>query len=315
MKLKQISRLFREFGPGIALSSVCTSSFKAAAPWKHKCILHYLKEKYGDLISRYKQDKHETDNSASPMPGTIWTMWWQGADNLPEVVSMCHASVNMHRGTHPFKILTHDNYHEYVTLPEYITDKVNSGAISITHLSDIMRFALLSRHGGLWLDSTIFVTNDIPEDIWEAEYYTVRRPLRTITRNVAGERWTGFLQAAQKGNILCRFVFDLLMEYWAAQRYLIDYFFVDYALELAREELPECERLLDSVPINNRGVESLNPLLNSEWDAAAFENLTSDTLFFKLTWKRKLEKALHDRETFYGHLLREMLGSGPQLVI
>ena len=309
MKISQALRLYREFGPEVALSAVCASSFKRAAPWKHRCILRYLKERYGEFISGYCRDWPKGDCPVSPESAPVWTMWWQGEENLPEVVRMCHASVNRHRGIHPFRILTQENYRDYVSLPEYIMDKVDSGAISITHLSDIIRFALLSRYGGLWLDSTVFVADAIPEDIFAREYYTVRRPLRQRTRNVARERWTGFLQAARKGCVLCRFVFDLLMEYWERHESLIDYFFIDYALELARGELPECRRLLESVPINNREVETLSALLGSPWDPEAFRDLTSGTLFFKLTWKRQFEAFSRGRETFYGHLTRDVSGS------
>ena len=56
MKIKQIKQLYNEFGLEIALSAVCSSSFKMAAPWKHHCILSYLREKYGDFISGYARE-------------------------------------------------------------------------------------------------------------------------------------------------------------------------------------------------------------------------------------------------------------------
>lgn len=120
MKIEQIKQLYTEFGPETALSSVCASRFKKAAPWKHRCILRYLKEGYSGLISRYKQGQTKTNDAASEIPGAVWTMWWQGEDNLPEVVRMCHASVNRHRGNHPFRIITRDNYQNFVSLPDYI---------------------------------------------------------------------------------------------------------------------------------------------------------------------------------------------------
>lgn len=308
MKLSQIKRLYKEFGPEIAFSAAGASRFRSLAPWKHRCILRYLREAYAPLIAQYQQGPKGADRSDSQAPGTIWTVWWQGEDNLPEVVRLCHASVRRNCGDHPFKVLTQANYQEYVTLPGCVMEKFQAGAITITHLSDIIRFALLSQYGGLWLDSTVFVADRIPEDVFTAEYYTVRRPLRRKTRNVAQERWTGFLQAAHKDNTLCCFVFDLLMEYWENQKHLIDYFMVDYGLELAREDLPECRRLLDSVPFNNHHIEDLPSLLNSKWNPAVFKDLTSDTLFFKLTWKRQFEKTLRGQETFYGHLIKDILG-------
>ena len=73
MKLKQIKRLYTEFGTETALSSACASSFKMAVPWKHRCILRYLKEKYSGLISGYKQAPPELNDAVSEIPGTVWS--------------------------------------------------------------------------------------------------------------------------------------------------------------------------------------------------------------------------------------------------
>ncbi|MCR5347975.1 MAG: capsular polysaccharide synthesis protein, partial [Fretibacterium sp.] len=225
MKLSQIKMLYREFGSEIAFSAVGASRFRSLAPWKHRCILRYLREAYAPLIARYQQEQPVATCPNSQAPGTIWTLWWQGEDNLPEIVKLCHASIRRHCGAHPFKVLTQDNYQEYVTLPGCVMEKFQADAITITHLSDIIRFALLSQYGGLWLDSTVFVADRIPENVFTAEYYTVRRALTPRNRNVAQDRWTIFVLAAQKDNLLCRFVLDFWKEYWKEQKYLIDYFF------------------------------------------------------------------------------------------
>ena len=311
MKPGQIKRLYTEFGTEIALSSVCASSCKLTSPWKHRCILRYLKEKYSGFIAGYKQEQtktnataSETKGAASETPASIWTMWWQGADDLPELVRMCHASINRHRGMHPFKIITCDNYREYVSLPDHIMDKVKAGAITITHLSDIIRFALLSQYGGLWLDSTVFVSDRLPEDIFTAEYFTVKRPLTPKNGNVAQDRWTNFLHAGRKRNMLCRFVFDFFMEYWRTQNSLINYFLIDYTIELANQELPPCKKLLDTVPLMHDDLYRLEKMLNAKWDPVIFEDIKKNALFSKLAWRKECRKKTPSgEETIYGHLL------------
>ena len=332
MKPGQIKRIYTEFGTEIALSSVCASSFKMTSPWKHRCILRYLKEKYSEFIDSYKQEQIKmhatvsesevansettasalqmsvtlsaTNSTPSETPAPIWTMWWQGTDDLPELVKMCHASVNRHRGKHPFKIITRDNYQEYVSLPDHIMDKVRSGAITITHLSDIIRFALLSQYGGLWLDSTVFVSDRLPEDIFTAEYFTVKRPLTPKNGNVSQDRWTNFLHAGQKGNLLCRFVYDFFIEYWRTQNSLINYFLIDYTIELANQELPPCRKLLDAVPLMNDDLYRLEKKMNTKWDPAVFEEIKKNALFSKLSWRKGGRKQTPSgEETIYGHLV------------
>ena len=305
MKPGQIKRLYTEFGTEIALSSVCASSFKITSPWKHRCILRYLKETYSGFIAGYKQEQFEKDTTVSDTPAPIWTMWWQGTDHLPELVSMCYASFNRHRGDHPLIVLTSDNYQEYVSLPNHVMDKVKSGAITITHLSDLIRFALLSQYGGLWMDSTVFVSDRLPEDIFTAEYFTVKRPLTPKNGNVAQDRWTNFLHAGQKGNLLCRFVFDFFLEYWKTQNYLVNYFLIDYAINLACDEIPRCRKLLDAVPLMNDDLYRLEHMLNAKWDPAVFEDIKKHALFSKLSWRKGGKKQTSSgEETIYGHLVR-----------
>ena len=293
MKPEQIKRLYTEFGAEIALSSVCASSIGATSAWKHRCILRYLKETYRGFIADYKQKKTQANDSVSETnamtsdtrvavseintalsepPGTIWTMWWQGTDNLPELVKTCYASINRQRGNHPFKIITCDNYQEYVNIPGYIMDKVEAGEISITHLSDLIRFALLSQYGGLWLDSTVFVA-----DRW---------PMIPKMGNFVQGRWTIFIVAAQKGNLLCRFIFDFIMEYYRTQNYLINYFLTDYIIVLACDEIPQCRKLQEAVPVTNDDLYRLEKMLNSKWDPAVFEEIKKNALFSKLSWRK-----------------------------
>ncbi|MBQ2617710.1 MAG: capsular polysaccharide synthesis protein [Synergistaceae bacterium] len=298
MKISRFIELYRIFGSGIAWSAAAASRFKRAAPLKHRRVLDYLKENYSGFISGYKSEtSNQSENS-----GVIWTMWWQGEENLPEVVKMCFSSFNRYKGTHTLKIITKDNYSDYIKLPDYILEKVNSGAITLTHFSDIVRFYLLYEYGGLWLDATIFVTGGIPEEIFELDYYTVRRPFPQRNYNFVKNRWTNFLHASKKGNLLCKFVLNFFLEYWKTQTCMIDYFLIDYAIYIAYTELPECRDILDSVPMVDCDLYKLESLLNKKWSLETFQAVERDTHFSKLTYKHHFLKHIFGHETFYGHL-------------
>lgn len=49
---------------------------------------------------------------------------------------------------YPVHIVGSNNVHNYNKLEQRILDKVKSKAISLTHLSDIIRMNLLAEHGG-----------------------------------------------------------------------------------------------------------------------------------------------------------------------
>lgn len=46
--------------------------------------------------------------------------------------------------------------------------------ISNTHLSDLLRLELLIRYGGLWIDSTTYMTGTIPAYIDDSNFFVYR---------------------------------------------------------------------------------------------------------------------------------------------
>ena len=159
MKVSQAIELHKYFGFDVAFSSVYASRFKCASDYRNRNILKYLKEEYKDFISEYQRKSYDS-NVANGNSKTIWTLWLQGDGHeaQPEVVRMCLKNMKINCGSHPLIILTADNYHDYADIPGYIIDKVRSGQISLAHLSDVIRMCLLLKHGGMWMDATIFTT-------------------------------------------------------------------------------------------------------------------------------------------------------------
>ena len=232
MKVSQAIELYNNFGFDIAFSSVCASTFKKASDYRNRNILKYLTEEYNDFISEYQRKSYD-ENSKNKNSKIIWTLWLQGdSDNVqPEVIRMCLKNMKKNCGSHPLKILTKDNYLDYADIPGYIIDKVKSGQISCAHFSDLIRMCLLLKHGGMWLDATIFTTKKIPEEIFDMKYFTVKHAYKNV-RNVSKERWTNFLQASESNNLLCDFIYNFLLEYYKTQKYLISYLIFDYAFAL-----------------------------------------------------------------------------------
>mgnify|MGYP002626093199 CR=1 FL=1 len=237
-------------------------------------------------------------------------MWWQGEDNLPAIVRLCFASMRKHCGSHRLIIITKDNYQEYITIPEHILAKVQSGSITLTYLSDIIRVNLLAKYGGLWMDSTIFVAGEIPEEIFSMEYFTIKHDKdRDLNQTcISFDRWTGYCFAARdRNNLLFSFLSDMCSEYWKNHDSLIDYLLIDYFIALPFKEFPEFHKAWQNIPVNN--VNSwglLHHLVNNELDAEKYSYMTKTTQFFKLSWKEKFNtKTSSGIKTTYGRLLSE----------
>ena len=119
-------------------------------------VRHLLFSGGKEVIANYKHSSLENSEQITDV-SPIWVCWWQGRDSMPDIVKACYNSILMHAGNHPVILITGDNYHEYVTLPDCILQKWKAGNITLTHLSDILRMLLLKAHGGIWMDSTVLL--------------------------------------------------------------------------------------------------------------------------------------------------------------
>ena len=233
-------------------------------------------------------------------------MWWQGEDAAPTTVKLCFASIRRHRKSHKFIIITKDNYQEYLDLPEHIISKVNAGYISLTHLSDIIRVNLLATYGGLWIDSTMFVANDLTDEIFATEYYTCKYIKAKWNVRVPKCKWAIWFFAAHRNNCLFSFVAEMFSEYLKTHNKFLDYFLTDQIIAIAFQTLPEFYNEWDKIPYNNPEWSCLPFREGEEWNAEKFAELISSTTVFKVTYKCQYDKQTIDgKQTFYGHLLSE----------
>ena len=278
---------------------------------KHKVIKEYLLHKYSNVIDRYVS-KVEVGNIEISSDKNIWTFWWQGQENAPEIIQLCIESMRKYANGHQVIVITQHNYLEYLNLPEYILEKVKCGAISITHLSDIVRMNLLKEYGGLWLDATIFVNKPIEQELFLSLYYTGKQYPRACPC-ISEYRWTGSLLAGTKDNLFFSYMLDSFYEYWRNEEVLIDYFLIDYFVELAYEKIPGYTEQLNNVPINNTQMYELAGYLNSRFDEQIFSELNKDTSFFKLQHRSKYLKKKGDKLTYYGKLY-EIVGMTDEII-
>lgn len=116
----------------------------------------FLEEEFSNLIQKYK------DIPDATMPKSegshIWTLWWQGLEQAPEIVKVCLKSQRENMVSKGFKytVITKDNWKQFIDLPKHIIEKMENGKITLTHFSDIIRAELLKQYGGIWIDATVF---------------------------------------------------------------------------------------------------------------------------------------------------------------
>lgn len=267
---------------------------------KHKTVLNYLESRYADFYRRYDYAQPLPDDDPA-YQGKVWLCWWQGIDNAPALVQRCVESIQRNVKEHDVIILTDENYRRYVDIPDWIVDKYRNGMFSRTHFSDILRYCLLSQHGGLWLDATFFCAHPL-DDYLDMPLFTIKRP-GYDHRSVACGMFAGYsLGCDYEHRRIFAVMRDFLFEYWRTNDFLIDYLLVDYMCKLAQQYDSRIAQAFESVVPNNPQCDDLVKSLASPFNQQLWDGLKSETSLFKLTWKQSFTPISNGRKTFYAQL-------------
>lgn len=91
-------------------------------------------------------------NNRYHVPKIIWSYW--NSSDKPLLIESCIKSWEKHHPDYNIIILNEETYGQYVDIP-------NAKDHSIQFFTDILRLELLSKYGGWWLDSSIYMYDKI----------------------------------------------------------------------------------------------------------------------------------------------------------
>lgn len=267
-----------------------------------KIILDIVYNLVKNTILKYKSSNYIIPNEILDN-NVIWTFWWQGELGAPESIQMCLNSIRKNANGKKVIVIDQNNYTQYVEFTQEIMDSFKNGIITVTHFSDLLRMNLLSRYGGVWLDATIILVEPLKDDWFTYDYYTAKQnPKKCVC--ISEYRWSGSFICGKNNNPLFHFVFEAFCEYWSKQKLLVDYFLIDYVMEIAYRELDFFKEQLDTLAINNTKMYDLQALLNKEYEQNYFESIADETIMFKLQRRKKYFYTKNNQLTFYGYLLK-----------
>lgn len=270
---------------------------------KNKKITKYLLEHFSDVINNFNIEKEMTMETTSN--SIIWFCWLQGEDCMPPVTQICLKSLKRHANNHQVKVITLTNYNKYITIPNYIIQKYAEGKIKNAHFADIIRTCLLYEHGGIWIDSTLFIAQDLPEIIFTTPFYSCK--FNSETLYITQCRWSNFFLCAQKGSPIFSFTRNMLFEYIKKEERFIDYFLMDYIIYLGYTKFPEIKREIDQVPLNNENIHTLLHIINEPFQEKKWRELRKNTYLFKLSWKIKYIDSINKYPTYWHHIKQEII--------
>lgn len=268
---------------------------------KDKWIIEYLARDLAPVLKEYARDNGRGEYQPD---APIWVCWWTGEETAPPLVRQCIASIRKHAGTHPVHLITENNYADYLDIPECLMEKVRSKTMCLANFSDYLRFSLLAKYGGLWLDATIYCAREIPEDYFRMPVFTCKG--RNGDGNyISDYRWTSFCFGGWKNQVLFRFMHSAFEAYWTGNPVAIDYLLVDYLINLGYTKVTAIAAALDDVPENNLARDDLQAAMNAALPADQFDSvIADDTVFYKLSWREIYdEEAIDGQDSIYKYFL------------
>ena len=212
------------------------------------------------LVDKYKYLIKKEKNIEEDSP--IWMMWYQGIENAPLIVQSCIKSVIINRAKHPVYIISKYNLNKYIKLPKYIIQKLNSGYITITHFSDIVRAALLYKYGGYWIDATYFINRPLTKV--NTTFFTIKLSYCWIQNHpIINCLWSVNFMASTKNSFISTYSYMALIHYWKQYNSQIHYFLLDYIFLIAYNKVDKFKQVIHNLPNITCSIFSLNKLLNS----------------------------------------------------
>lgn len=243
---------------------------------KHKLILQRIKKSALETM-----DEISVKSAYNPA-NNIWMMWWQGEESFPAEIKCCINSIKRNSPGWKVVVLTKYNYSSYLALPSYIEERVNNGEMSLTHLCDYLRFAILHKHGGLWIDSSVYATRPLMIKALD-KYWTYRQPEKIIPC-ISHCRWSGILVYMPKGHFFAEYMLRYYNKYWKSHKVIIDYFLVDYLTYFAYSYWKPFISEIQKVSDDNPDMFSFLPKLENVYDEDFIQEIVKFP-FIKLKYK------------------------------
>lgn len=267
---------------------------------KEKHVESYLKEKLSVTIEKYKS--YEPDRAVEGNCNKYaWTFWWQGENNCPDSIKMCLSSLKSNLSNVELHVIDKHNIRDWLDLPDYIYDKVKRGEITLTHLSDIVRMNLLNKYGGVWFDATIIMLGEFDDKWFEYCYFTAKQKPKDCLC-VSNYRWTGSYLGGKKGNLFFEYMSEAFNSYWKEHHWLIDYFLIDFFVDIALREFEWFKKMYDVLPENNSRMYDLEDELNKQFKKNVLDDIYRDGNIYKLQRRTDYKVTVNGEMTLYGYL-------------
>lgn len=269
---------------------------------KHKFILDYLDKFLSPLVKdiRFKKEAITKVNDKN-----IWMFWYSEEKKMPPIVSLCISSIRKHANGASVHLLTMESIKDYIEIPDYISEKYRNGKMALAVLTDYLRVSLISQYGGLWLDATIFVSQDIPESIFETPFYTLHTPYEKSIF-VSKNKIHCYVLAGSRNSEIFNYIKNAFETYWQNHDFMLDYYLLDYIIMYGYYNNADIKALIDQLKYTPTSLYDIIHNINKTYTAIDLIKIENDNIFSKLNWRITPKETILGEKTVYGHLLAEV---------
>lgn len=235
---------------------------------------------------------------------TIWQFWDSGIENAPEIVKRCVESIDKFEPNKKHVVLSMNNIKDYVEIPQKYYDLLKSGEMGMAHFSDILRTYLLIQYGGCWIDSTVLLTEKLPDYITNSDLFLFQNYKED---DLDGLNIANYFIHSKPNNKLLKIMQIALDKYWNNNNFVVNYFFYLHMFTMMTTN-KEIQRDWAKLPfVSFIPVQHFQRELLNKFDANRWATIKLTIGIHKLTHKPKtlgLNKESEISNTFYEKLIK-----------
>lgn len=257
---------------------------------QNKVIMELLRKEWAPIVECYRKMEH---NEAQPITtdSPIWVCWWQGEAEMPEMTHKCYELLQANSNGHPVHLITRDNYSEYINLPQHIIECVENKSITFIFLSDLLRTSLIAKYGGIWVDSTYWLTR--PLDVNGQKLFTYRQDRFKGQGGINDFNWTCHLIGTGTPYYIFDFLRECLLLHVEKHHKIVTYLLIDFAINLAYESFEDFRLLIDRLPDHKPHIYIMPWLFNQKLDEENLKEILNTTPLLKLSYKLGQTNYIH----------------------
>lgn len=296
----ELGRTFYKNNSSLIQSSASIHKFMNKYDDKHlmsKLFLSDYIEKNKDQINKIALKISENTGRFSAYP--VFVYWGQGFENAPDIVRASFERLKKVVPENALVVLTDKNICDYIDVPDYVAKLSHTNK---ANYSDYLRFALLAKYGGAWVDATLFVNESFYIQLLEFNSIKPNYPMDgPIT--LMGSWFRAYKQSSHLGERIMQATTMFWLQNFKSFPF---YFFIDFLEQYYADYQIEDGKNRDSFSWQGRKYSfDIRNNLGSKFNEKWAKNIIGITPVHKLNYKITNIEAIKRSDSVYSAILNK----------